>query len=115
MTASARRAIDWLLAAIVTALFLAVFAGLLRWMLWVPDFHHRTPPPQPTHAEHLAFKKLIAYHGLQDGMTIIHGWPDNPYFYRNGKKCAFRAIPKAKRPAKKARRDQARAEATGRS
>lgn len=75
--------------AIVATLFLIAYMFVLWLLFWPVPGANRPPLRQYTPQERKAIKARLVYHGLQHEVSIIYGWPDNPYFIRNGRRCKF--------------------------
>lgn len=75
---------------ILATLFLIAYMLILWLLTCYPPIDHTLPPrPQFTPAEKKLIRARLVHHGLQHEISIIYGWPDNPYFIRDGKRCSF--------------------------
>lgn len=76
------------------ALLILVLFFLLLWISSITiDVFDRLPgrieQRQLTPAEKAHFHKRLAYHGLNNQVSVVYDYPDKPYFIRDGQKCRF--------------------------
>lgn len=76
------------------ALLILVLLFLLLHLSWItfeiayqmPARHYQQ---QLTPEQKANFIKRLAYHGLQNTVSVVYDYPKNPYFIRDGQICRF--------------------------
>lgn len=72
--------------AIITTVALILYGMFVAW--WLSPEPEREYRPF-TQRELVEFRQRLLFHGLDRQVSIIYGWPENPWFERNGKRCSF--------------------------